>query len=98
MNKHYHAKKLLLATGSNTKIWQQLQTLGHTIVTPVPSLFTFNINDERINGIQGISTNVSAEIPPKKFFASNKVDLNLKSVRKEEPVLQSEGLGSQYFE
>ncbi|THV61633.1 NAD(P)/FAD-dependent oxidoreductase [Flagellimonas alvinocaridis] len=91
MNKHYQAKKLLLATGSNTKIWQQLQTLGHTIVTPVPSLFTFNINDDRINGIQGISTNVSAEIPPKKIFASNKVDLNLKSAKKEEPVLQSEG-------
>lgn len=91
MNKHYQAKKLLLATGSNTKIWQQLQTLGHTIVTPVPSLFTFNINDERINGIQGISTYVSAEIPPKKIFASNKVDLNLKSAKKEEPVLQSEG-------
>lgn len=91
MNKHYQAKKLLLATGSNTKIWQQLQTLGHTIVTPVPSLFTFNINDDCINGIQGISTNVSAEIPPKKIFASNKVNLNLKSAKKEEPVLQSEG-------
>jgi len=91
MNKHYHAKKLLLTTGSNPKIWEQLKAMGHTIVSPVPSLFTFNINDERINGIQGISAYVSAEIPPKRTFSSDKVQLNLKSAKKEEPVLQSEG-------
>ncbi len=91
MNKHYQAKKLLLATGSNTKIWNQLKDLGHTIVPPVPSLFTFNIKDERINGIQGISADVSVEIPPKRIFSTNKSELGLKSVVKDEPVLHSEG-------
>ncbi|PWL40275.1 aminoacetone oxidase family FAD-binding enzyme [Flagellimonas aquimarina] len=90
MNKHYQCKKMLLATGSNPKIWRQLEALGHTIVPPVPSLFTFNINDERIAGIQGISTYATAEVPPKKIFSS-KIGVKLRSIPKEEPVLRSEG-------
>ncbi len=90
MNKHYQTKKLLLATGSNPKIWEQLRAIEHTIVPPVPSLFTFNIDDERIHGIQGISTNASVEIPSKKIFSS-KTNLKLKSAPKSEPILQSEG-------
>ncbi len=50
----YSCNKLLVATGSNNKIWDILQELGHTIVKPVPSLFTFNINDERIKNIPGV--------------------------------------------
>ena len=46
--------KLLVATGSNGKIWDILHGLGHTIVKPVPSLFTFNIDDERIKNIPGV--------------------------------------------
>ena len=90
MNKHYHATKLLLATGSNPKIWNLLGNMGHKIIPPVPSLFTFNVNDERISGIQGISQQVSVEIPPKKIFSA-KTDLKLKTLPKEEPVLQAEG-------
>ncbi|QCX40823.1 NAD(P)/FAD-dependent oxidoreductase [Aureibaculum algae] len=49
------ADKLLIASGSNTKIWEMLEKLGHTIVQPVPSLFTFKINDKRIKEIPGVS-------------------------------------------
>ncbi|MEW2921212.1 NAD(P)/FAD-dependent oxidoreductase [Muricauda sp. ANG21] len=91
MNKHYQAKKLLLATGSNGKIWSQLDAMGHTIVSPVPSLFTFNVKDERIQGIQGISADVSVEVPQKRIFANDKKDLGLKSMIKDQPVLLSEG-------
>jgi len=52
----YQSKKLLVATGSSPKIWSLLKKLGHTIVPPVPSLFTFNIKDPRISGIPGLST------------------------------------------
>ncbi|GAB1855826.1 NAD(P)/FAD-dependent oxidoreductase [Flavobacteriaceae bacterium MHTCC 0001] len=45
---------ILIATGSNPKIWNLLAHLGHTIAPPVPSLFTFNINDERIKDIPGV--------------------------------------------
>ena len=46
--------KLVVATGSNPKIWNVLEDLGHTISKPVPSLFTFNIKDERIQDIPGV--------------------------------------------
>lgn len=47
-------KKLVVATGSNTKVWKLLENLGHTIVQPVPSLFTFDIKDKRIKDIPGV--------------------------------------------
>lgn len=49
------ADKLLIATGSNPKVWSLLETLDHSIVAPVPSLFTFNIADDRIQELAGIS-------------------------------------------
>ncbi|NVN17425.1 aminoacetone oxidase family FAD-binding enzyme [Muricauda sp. HICW] len=91
MNKHYQTKKLLLTTGSNPKIWAQLQKLGHQIISPVPSLFTFNIKDKRIQGIQGISAYATVEVLPKKTFHTDKKNLNLKSNVKDEPVLYSDG-------
>ncbi|CAG0998202.1 hypothetical protein ANAEL_02749 [Anaerolineales bacterium] len=52
---YIHTKKLLIATGSNSKIWETLKALGHTIEEPVPSLFTFNVKDKRIDGLAGIA-------------------------------------------
>jgi predicted Rossmann fold flavoprotein len=46
--------KLVVAAGSNPKIWNLLESLGHTIVQPVPSLFTFDIKDKRIKDIPGV--------------------------------------------
>ncbi len=46
---------LLIASGSNPKIWELISNLGHKIIPPVPSLFTFKIFDERIKEIPGIS-------------------------------------------
>lgn len=48
------ADKLLIASGSNPKIWDLISKLGHKIVSPVPSLFTFNISDNRIKEIPGV--------------------------------------------
>ncbi len=50
-----HTKKLLLATGSDRNILEIVKSLGHTIIKPVPSLFTFNIKDKRIHGLSGVS-------------------------------------------
>ncbi|MHA7829524.1 MAG: BaiN/RdsA family NAD(P)/FAD-dependent oxidoreductase [Flagellimonas sp.] len=91
MNKHYQTKKLLLATGSNPKIWKQLENLGHHIISPVPSLFTFNIDDERIKGIQGISTFAAVEVLSKKTFHTDTKNLNLKSKVKDDAVLYADG-------
>ncbi len=55
--------KLVVATGSNTKVWKLLEDLGHTIVQPVPSLFTFDIKDKRIKDIPGVvAKNVAIKV------------------------------------
>ncbi|WP_207219982.1 BaiN/RdsA family NAD(P)/FAD-dependent oxidoreductase [Emticicia agri] len=54
-NRQYLAKKLMIATGSDTAVWKLLENLGVSLVSPVPSLFTFNIKDERIQDLMGIS-------------------------------------------
>jgi hypothetical protein len=46
---------LLIASGSNTKVWKMIENFGHSVVQPVPSLFTFNIIDNRLKDIPGIS-------------------------------------------
>lgn len=48
-------RKLLLATGSDRKTLEIVRSLGHTVIEPVPSLFTFNIKDKRIEGLSGVS-------------------------------------------
>lgn len=58
----FACKKIVITTGSNTKIWELLNELGHTIIEPVPSLFTFNIKDERIKNLMGVSAHVSIKI------------------------------------
>ena len=50
----FSSDKVLIATGSNPKIWNILEDLGHTVSQAVPSLFTFNIEDERIKDIPGV--------------------------------------------
>ncbi len=49
------ADKLVVAAGSSNKAWQLAGSLGHRIIEPVPSLFTFNIKDKRIIDLLGIS-------------------------------------------
>lgn len=49
--------RLLLATGGNKgSVGSTIAAaLGHTIEPPVPSLFTFHIDDPRIRGLEGLS-------------------------------------------
>lgn len=89
IKKTYETKKILVATGSNPKVWSMLENLGHTIDAPVPSLFTFNIKDSRINGIQGVSTN--ARVSVLKSNLNPKVTIPLSSTIKGEELLTEEG-------
>ena len=60
---HFLAKKVVIATGSSTKMWDLLEGLGHTVSKAVPSLFTFKISDERIKDIPGVvAENVDVKI------------------------------------
>ena len=53
-NEELTADYLLVTSGSSQLIWQLLENLGHTIVKPVPSLFTFNSKAEILKGLEGI--------------------------------------------
>ena len=66
----YLSAKLVMTTGSNPKMWDMMHELGHTIVPPVPSLFTFNIKDPRIKDLMGISAVASVKVKGTKLNAS----------------------------
>ena len=62
-NDSFIADKLVIAAGSSKKIWDLSKELGHSVINTVPSLFTFNIKDERIKDLGGISVpNASVKI------------------------------------
>jgi predicted Rossmann fold flavoprotein len=53
----FRCRKLIIATGGHPKeqTYDWLKKTGHTIVKPVPSLFTFNVPDDSITQLMGIS-------------------------------------------
>lgn len=60
--------RLIITTGSNESIWQLLRSMGHSIIPPVPSLFTFNIKDDRLALFPGVSwTKVHIQILNTKY-------------------------------
>lgn len=65
---NFSADKIVVATGSNPKIWKLLEGIGHKTIPAVPSLFTFNINDQRISDLSGISTIANIKILLPKGF------------------------------
>ena len=69
-NQNYQAENLILATGSNPKIWEMLQEFGHAIIPPVPSLFTFNSKDPRIKELPGVSAKVTVRVKDTKLEAT----------------------------
>lgn len=66
----FTCKNLVMTTGSNPKIWEVLNDLGHSIVEPVPSLFTFNIKDSRIKDLMGVSAFATVKVKNSKLEAS----------------------------
>lgn len=67
----FTADKVMVAAGSSTAVWDLLKKLGHTIVAPVPSLFTFNVKDRRIEGLAGLSVpNATVQVENTKLKAS----------------------------
>lgn len=69
-NEQYLTEKLIMATGSNPKIWEMLQNFGHVVVSPVPSLFTFNIKDPRIKELPGVAAQVTVSVKDSKLTST----------------------------
>lgn len=51
----FESTHLLIATGSSKQLWQLLAKKDIALVDPVPSLFTFNIQDPLLTGLMGLS-------------------------------------------
>ena len=67
----FEADQLVIAAGSSKKVWELCETLDHAVVAPVPSLFTFNINDKRLVDLLGTSVpNAMVTISGTKLEAS----------------------------
>ena len=68
---NFEADKLVIAAGSSKKVWELCETLDHAVIAPVPSLFTFNINDKRLVDLLGTSVpNATVTIAGTKLEAS----------------------------
>ena len=63
-DQNYFADYVVFSTGSSPKAFKMLEKLGHQIIAPVPSLFTFNIKNEILKDLMGTSFQyVDIEIP-----------------------------------
>ena len=64
----YTCDKLVVTAGSSKPMWKLLTDLGHTVVEPVPSLFTFNIKDPLLVDLPGVAVqNVEVSIKDTKL-------------------------------
>ena len=67
----FKCDRILLATGSNPSGFKWAKELGNTVELPVPSLFTFNISDSRIQDLAGVSVpNAKVKLPGAKLEQS----------------------------
>jgi predicted Rossmann fold flavoprotein len=55
-----YAKQLIIASGSSKQMWEHISALGHHIIDPVPSLFTFKIKNPLIADLMGLSFPISS--------------------------------------
>lgn len=67
LDQTFLALNVLVATGSNPKIWKLFQEMSHEIIAPVPSLFSFNINDAKLQSLKGVSCQTSLSIKDTKL-------------------------------
>ncbi|GGF80237.1 BaiN/RdsA family NAD(P)/FAD-dependent oxidoreductase [Wenyingzhuangia marina] len=64
----YTCDKLVVTAGSSKPMWKLLTDLEHTVVEPVPSLFTFNIKDPLLVDLPGVAVqNVEVSIKDTKL-------------------------------
>ncbi|TGM38162.1 aminoacetone oxidase family FAD-binding enzyme [Leptospira biflexa] len=57
---------VVMATGSNRKVWTILEKLGHSIIDPVPSLFTLTLENTDLMELTGLVVpNAEIRILPK---------------------------------
>ncbi|XP_015063832.1 uncharacterized protein LOC107009078 [Solanum pennellii] len=76
---HVEADYLLIASGSSKQGYNLATQLGHSILEPVPSLFTFKIDDLKLAELSGVT------------FPKVKAKLQLEGIQKKIPQLTQVG-------
>lgn len=63
------ADYVVLAVGGNSKLkhYEWITDLGHSIVNPIPSLFTFNLKKHASNQLMGLALNANVRIVGTKY-------------------------------
>ncbi len=70
------AKNIIISTGGHPSGYKLAQNLGHSIVKPVPSLFTFSTKEENLNECSGVSIkDIDIEIKLNNKTFQNRGDL-----------------------
>ncbi len=69
-------RNLLISTGSHPSGYRLAQSLGHQIISPVPSLFSFTCKDKHLRECIGVSVkNINLKIYVKNKYFKNRGDL-----------------------
>lgn len=74
--KLYHSKKIMVCTGGNPQrsAYDWIASLGHQIVSPIPSLFTFNDEEKKFLDLMGVSVeHAEVKIAGTKFLQQGPV-------------------------
>ncbi|NJB82856.1 BaiN/RdsA family NAD(P)/FAD-dependent oxidoreductase [Wenyingzhuangia aestuarii] len=67
----YTCDHLVITAGSSKPVWKLLTDLGHSVIAPVPSLFTFNIKDPLLTDLPGVAVqNVEVSIKDTKLISN----------------------------
>ena len=70
------AKNIILSTGGHPSGYKLAKNFGHSIIRPVPSLFTFSTKETKLNECSGVSIkNIDIEIQLNKKSFKNRGDL-----------------------
>ena len=70
------AKNIILSTGGHPSGYKLAKNFGHSIIRPVPSLFTFSTKEKKLNECSGVSIkNVDIEIQLNNKSFKNRGDL-----------------------
>ncbi|CAE19829.1 conserved hypothetical protein [Prochlorococcus marinus subsp. pastoris str. CCMP1986] len=70
------AKNIILSTGGHPSGYKLAKNFGHSIIRPVPSLFTFSTKEKKLNECSGVSIkNIDIEIQLNNKSFKNRGDL-----------------------
>jgi predicted Rossmann fold flavoprotein len=75
-NKTFTSENILIAIGGhpNPQAYDWIASMGHSIVSPIPSLFTFNDSDKKFKDLMGVAVpNAEVKIAGTKFTSQGPV-------------------------